>query len=126
MQKRFLPPSLCAASWSKDANAHHASSPAAGFCFGHTDIDGDGLVLVDDIVRNLRPGAHPEVVDGSRAEEDVRREFLESFSGTFLNLRNQKLIDKAADGSPIFLWTPVDEDVDVWTSWRSGGVCLQH
>lgn len=45
------------------------------------DADGDGLVSVDDIVRNFRSHAHLEVVDGSRIEEDVRREFLESFSG---------------------------------------------
>lgn len=56
-----------------------------GFCFGHPDTDGDGLVIVDDIVHNLRLSAHPAVVDGSREEEDVRREFLESFSGNLLN-----------------------------------------
>lgn len=59
--------------------------PRSFFCCrcrcGVVDADGDGLVHVDDVVRNFRPHAHPEVVDGSREEEDVRREFLESFSG---------------------------------------------
>lgn len=50
-------------------------------CCDVVDTDGDGLVHVDDIVRNFRSHAHPEVADGSREEEDVRREFLESFSG---------------------------------------------
>lgn len=48
---------------------------------GVADTDGDGLVSVDDIVRNFRSHAHLDVVDGSREEEEVRREFLESFSG---------------------------------------------
>lgn len=51
------------------------------------DTDGDGLVHVDDIVRTFRSHAHLDVADGSRDEEDVRREFLESFSG---KLRNEK------------------------------------
>ncbi|CAN0572203.1 unnamed protein product, partial [Ectocarpus sp. 12 AP-2014] len=45
------------------------------------DTDGDGLVFVDDVARTFRAGEHPKVVEGSRTEEDVRREFLESFSG---------------------------------------------
>ncbi|CAM9380713.1 unnamed protein product, partial [Ectocarpus sp. 12 AP-2014] len=50
--------------------------------FDRMDTDGDGLVFVDDVARTFRAGAHPEVVEGSRTEEDVRREFLESFSVT--------------------------------------------
>lgn len=60
------------------------SSPAVCRC-GVADTDGDGLVHVDDIVRNFRSHAHPEVADESREEEDVRREFLESFSGMLRN-----------------------------------------
>lgn len=69
------------------------------------DSDGDGLVHVDDIVRNFRSHAHPEVAGGSREEEDVRREFLESFSGKLghhqsaggLFRKNPSPIEKGAD-----------------------------
>ncbi|CAM9395475.1 unnamed protein product [Scytosiphon promiscuus] len=47
--------------------------------FDRMDADGNGLVSVDDVALNFKASAHPEVVEGSREEEDVRREFLESF-----------------------------------------------
>lgn len=61
--------------------SHRTPSSAAVCRCGVIDTDGNGLVHVDDIMRNFRSHAHPEVADGSREEEDVRREFLESFSG---------------------------------------------
>lgn len=80
--------------------ASHSSAAVRRCCVA--DTDGDGLVHVDDIVRNYRPHAHPEVADGSREEEDVRREFLESFSG--------KLGHQRAERTRKFL--PIDSGVD--------------
>lgn len=38
-------------------------------------------MLVDDMVDAFQACKHPEVLDGSRREEDVRREFCDSFTG---------------------------------------------
>lgn len=75
--------------------SRRAPPSAAVYCCRVVDTNGDGLVHVDDIMRNFRSHAHPEVASGSREEEDVRREFLESFSGTLRNYGPSQL-DKGA------------------------------
>lgn len=64
------------------------------------DPDGDGLVFVQDIADAFKPGAHPEVLEGSREEDDVRREFLESFAGRLTNRESQSRVDPFIDPRP--------------------------
>lgn len=61
------------------------------------DPDGDGLVFVEDIADAFKAGAHPEVLEGSREEDDVRREFLESFAGRLPTRTNQPVVDRFID-----------------------------
>ena len=45
------------------------------------DKDGSGVLDLDDIIGRYSAKGHPDVVSGRRAEEDVLREFLDTFDG---------------------------------------------
>lgn len=63
----------------------YKSPIACSAAYLRADAHGDGVVFIDNIAHAFRARAHPEVMEGSREEDDVRREFLESFSGRSIN-----------------------------------------
>lgn len=84
------------------------------------DPDGDGLVFVEDIADAFKAGAHPEVLEGSREEDDVRREFLESFAGRLPDRTNQPAVDPFIDPRAVSCVRWYDDVEATLLTWQIG------
>mmetsp|Transcript_22962 Transcript_22962/g.35427 ORF Transcript_22962/g.35427 Transcript_22962/m.35427 type:complete len:125 (+) Transcript_22962:2537-2911(+) len=47
--------------------------------FNKIDVNGNGMIEVDDVRQAFNATSHPDVIKGKRGEQEVLQEFLETF-----------------------------------------------
>ena len=47
--------------------------------FNKVDVNGNGLIEIDDVRQAYNAKNHPDVVKGKRTEQEVLQEFLDTF-----------------------------------------------